>query len=176
MTPEGAATLSPFAGLVAMTGLCSQRLTNIRRSDPTSSEQSEFWRSGTLDSNLIRPFIIPSHLRVPSLKWDPNLYFLNMVAHASTIGVHQHAVAKAGVDSLLPDALRDSERVRVESAIEIASIMRASCHVDLSAVSLFINFPPLLATNNFSIIDKSIYILLLIRSCHCACTNEKHQA
>jgi hypothetical protein len=134
MTPEGAATLSPFAGLVAMTGLCSQRLTNIRRSDLISTDQREPWRSGILDSNLIRPFVIPSHLRLPSLKWDPNLYFLNMVAYASTIGVHHHAVAKAGADSLHPDTLRDSERVCVESAIEIASIMRASCHVDLSAV------------------------------------------
>jgi hypothetical protein len=135
MTPEGAATLSSFAGLVSMTGLCSQRLTNIRRSGSMSSDQRDFWISGTLDSSLTGPFTIPSHLRVPSVKWDPNLYFLNMVAHASTIGVHQQALARTDIDSLHPDILRDSERVRVESAIEIASIMRASCHVDLSAVS-----------------------------------------
>ena len=136
MTPEGAATLSPFAGLVAMTGVCCQRVTNIRRSGLAMSDKRESWRNNNLDSNLIRPFIIPSHLKVPSRKWDPNLYFLNMVAHAATIGVHEHALSKAGADSLHPDALRDSERIRVESAIEIASIMRASCHVDLSAVRL----------------------------------------
>ena len=135
MTPGGAASLSPFAGLVAMTEICSQRLTTLRRSYATSSDEGEFWRGGTLDSTLIRPFLIPGHLRVPSSKWDPNLVFLNMVAHASTIRVHQEALAKTGVDSLHPNALRESERVRLESAIEIASIMRASCHVDLSTVS-----------------------------------------
>lgn len=134
MTPEGSATLSPFAGLVAMTGLCNQRLTNIRRSDTTGGNQE---RLGLLDSDLIRPFVTPTHLRLPSLKWDPNLFYLNMVAHAATIGVHQYAVAKAGPSSLRPDVLRDSERVCVNSAIEIASIMRASCHVDLYAVRIF---------------------------------------
>ncbi|KAG0646173.1 Citrinin biosynthesis transcriptional activator ctnR [Hyphodiscus hymeniophilus] len=140
MTLEGAATLSPFAGLVAMTGICSQRLTNIRRFGLANTDHREFWRTGTLDSNLVRPLIIPSHLRVPAPKWDPNLYFLNMVGHASTIGVHQMALAMAGADSLHRDAMRDSERVRVESAIEIASIMRSSCHVDLSAINPFTSF------------------------------------
>jgi hypothetical protein len=148
MTPEGAATLSPFAGLVAMTGICSQRVTNLRRSNPTNGDQREFWGTGTLDSNMIRPFFIPSHLRVPSPKWDPNLYFLNMVAHASTIGVHRQAVAKTGEEWLHPDALRDSERVRLESAIEIASIMRASCHVDLSAVGYSILYVLRYPTNS----------------------------
>ena len=118
-----------------MTGLCRQRLINIRRSDSTTEAQSQFLNNGTLDSNLVRPVLLPSHLRLPALKWDPNLCFLNMIAHVSTIGLHQQALAKVGPGSLHPDALRESERIRVESAIEVASIMRASCHVDLAAVS-----------------------------------------
>jgi hypothetical protein len=135
ITPEGAASLTPFAGVVAMTAICTERVTSLRRSDPTSSDQGGFWRSGIRKSTLIRPFWIPDHLRVPSSKWDPNLYFLNMIAHSSTIRVHQEALAKIGIESLHPDALIDTERVQLESAIEIAGIMRASCHVDLSAVS-----------------------------------------
>lgn len=140
MTPEGAVSLTPFAGVVAMTAICSQRLTGLRRSDPTSGKLGESWRSGTLDSTFTRPILIPKHLRVPSLKWDPNLYFLNMIAHTSTIRFHQEALAKTGVESLHPDALIDIERVQLESAIEIAGIMRASCHVDLSAVCMHPRF------------------------------------
>lgn len=92
-----------------------------------------------LDSYMVRPFLVPSHLRVPCAKWDPNLYFLNMVAHASTIGVHQGVLAKIRAETLHPDALKASERTCVEAAIEIASIMRTICHVDLSAVSVLIN-------------------------------------
>jgi hypothetical protein len=136
MTPEGAATLSPFAGLVVMTGICSLRLSILRRSDPTSREQSEILISGLLDRTFTRPFSVPDHLRVPSSKWNPNLYFLNMVAHTSTIGVYGVALAKTGGESFHRDALKESERVCIESAIEIASIMRASCHVDLTAACI----------------------------------------
>ena len=139
MTAEGAARLSPFAGLVAMTGICSQRLINIRRPSSTTSNEREFWKRGSLESRLMRPFVLPSHLKLPAPHWDPNLYFLNMVAHASTIAVHQQALARTAVESLDPEILKESENIRVRSAIEIASIMRAICHVDLAAVSFFIS-------------------------------------
>ena len=115
-----------------MTGIGSLRLNALKRSDPATTEYGESW--GGLDSNLVRPLVVPDHLRVPSMKWDPNLYFLNMVANTVTIRVHQEALAKVGAKSLHPDTLRGSERIRLESALEIASIMRASCHVDLAAV------------------------------------------
>ena len=118
-----------------MTAISAERCVILRRSDLASSDQGEPWRSGTLQNTLIPPFWIPEHLRVPSSKWDPNLYFLNMIAHSYTIRAHQQVLAKIGIESLHPDALMDTERVQLESAIEIAAIMRASCHVDLSAVS-----------------------------------------
>ena len=158
-----------------MTALCSQRLTSLRRSDPTSSEDGEFWRRGAVDNALLRPISIPEHLRVPSSKWNPNLYFLNMIAHSSIIRVRQEALAKISVDSLQPEFLKECETVCLESAIEIAGIMRASCHIDLSAVSVSCT-SICYHTNVVRLTDKPVYFILLVCRRYSACSNKNRPA
>lgn len=151
-----------------MTGIGSIRLNALKRSNLATTDYGESW--GGLDRNLVRPLVVPDHLRIPSMKWDPNLYYLNMVANVITIRIHQEALAKVGVKNLHPDALRESERICLESALEIASIMRSSCHVDLSAVCAPATFQAVINV----VSDQSIHLVLLVCRRNSTCPNQEY--
>ncbi len=79
---------------------------------------------------------LPDHLRLPAGLSDPNIIFLNMCIHTSTICLHQAAIFKADKHRL-PATVSGESKVRcITAAAEIASCMRMISHMDLSIVSL----------------------------------------
>ncbi len=84
-----------------------------------------------MDNILLQTFLsMPSHFRLPNGLSDPNLVFLNMNIHASTICLHQAAIFKAETHGL-PSSVCAESRVRcLTAASQIASIMRITSHLD----------------------------------------------
>ena len=147
MTPDGAAMLSSFAGVVLMACLFGRNLTHLHRPDPNDQDddvQGEFWkRHRNMDNILLNTSLsLPPHLRLPAGVRDANIVFLNMNIHTSTICLHQAAIFKAERNNL-PEAMIDKSRTRcILAAAEIANIMRLASHLDLTFVSYSYSYWP----------------------------------
>ncbi|KAL9038019.1 MAG: hypothetical protein Q9180_003390 [Flavoplaca navasiana] len=145
ITLEGAANLSPLAGIVFMAHLFGRNLTHLHR--PGSNEgdddlQGDFWkRHRALDNTLLHTSLsLPPHLRLPAGIRDVNVVFINMSIHTSTICLHQAAIFKADQNKL-PQSIIDQSFTRcLLAATEITNIMRLTCHLDSRGMNPVIAF------------------------------------
>ena len=148
LDPEGAPNLSGYAGVILMACLFGRNLTHLHRPGPDDADDDlngEFWkRHRHMDNILLNTALaLPDPLRLPSGLNDPNIVFLNMCIHTSTICLHQAAIFKADKNKM-PARVSAESKVRcITAAAEIASIMRQISHLDLSAVSLPVYLPKL---------------------------------
>ena len=140
LDPEGAPQLSGYGGVILMACLFGRNLTHLHRPSPDDADDDlngEFWkRHRSMDNILLNTALaIPDSLRLPSGLNDPNIVFMNMCIHTSTICLHQAAIFKADKNRM-PARISAESKVRcITAAAEIASIMRQISHLDLSAVS-----------------------------------------
>lgn len=140
MTADGASTLSPFGGIVLMACLFGRNLTHLHGTageDDGHDLNGAFWtRHRSLDNILLNTSLsLPPHLRVPAGINDPNIVFVNMNIHASTICLHQAAIFKADKNHMSPHVSGESKRRCIIAADQIANIMKLISHIDLSTVS-----------------------------------------
>lgn len=141
LNPTGAPKLSSFAGVIVMACLFGRNLTHLHRPGPDDKDDDlngEFWkRHRSMDNILLNTSLaLPDALRLPTGLNDPNIVFMNMNIHTSTICLHQAAIFKADKNRM-PAAISAESKVRcITAAAEIASVMRQISHLDLSAVSL----------------------------------------
>jgi len=139
MGPVGASKLSAFGGIVLMACLFGRNLVHLHRPDVDDRDHDlngEFWkRHRSMDNILLNTSLcLPSHLKLPSGLGNPNIVFTNMCIHTSTICLHQAAIFKADKNRL-PATVSSESKVRcITAANEIASTMRMTSHLDLSAV------------------------------------------
>lgn len=145
MSPAGATKLSAFGGIVLMATLFGRNLTHLHRPDVDDRDHDmngEFWKRHRLLDNILlnTSLCLPSQLKLPSGLSDPNIVFTNMNIHTSTICLHQAAIFKADKNILPPTVSAESKVRCITAANEIASIMRMTSHMDLSAMNPFISF------------------------------------
>lgn len=140
-SPAGAAKLSAFGGIVLLAALFGRNLVHLHRPDADEQDgdvNGAFWkRHREMDNILLNTSLcLPSNLKLPAGLSNPNVVFMNMSIHTSTICLHQAAIFKAETHKL-PASLSSESKVRcITAANEIASVMRTISHMDLSAVSL----------------------------------------
>ncbi|KZF22320.1 hypothetical protein L228DRAFT_211365 [Xylona heveae TC161] len=145
LDPSGAASLSSFAGVVVLACLFGRNLIHLHRPDDGDNDEDlngPFWkRHRNMDNILLNTALsLPGHLRLPAGIADPNIIFLNMNIHTSTICLHQAAIFKADKNRM-PAAVSAESKMRcLTAAAEIASIMRTVSHTDLSAMNPFMSF------------------------------------
>jgi len=89
-----------------------------------------------LDNILLNTSLtLPEHLRLPLGCGDPNIVFMNMCLHTSTICLHQAAIFKAEKHRSLAKVSAESKMRCIAAAGEIANIMKLSSFQDMSGVS-----------------------------------------
>ena len=140
MTPDGAATLSSFGGVVLMAYLFGRNLNHVHRPQDEDNDQdvnSAFWkRHRTLDNILLNTSLsLPDQLRLPAGIDDTNVIFVNMTIHSATICLHQAAIFRADKSRLSSQISVESKRRCMIAADQIANIMRLISHIDLATVS-----------------------------------------
>lgn len=167
LNPTGAAGLSAFGGVGLMAALFGRNLVHLHRPDRDDNDgdlTGEFWtRHRQMDNILLNISLnLPGHLKLPAGLNNPNIVFTNMNIHTSTICLHQAAIYKADKNRLSASVSRESKMRCINSANEIANIMRMVSHLDLCAVSR--------VARRWSIVilttpaDEPIYLVLPIRS------------
>ena len=140
LQPSGPPNLMPFPGVILMACLFGRNLTHLHRPSPDDADDDingDFWkRHREMDNILLNTALaLPEHMRLPSGLNDPNVVFMNMNVHTSTICLHQAAIFKADKNRL-PSRISAESKVRcITAAAEIASIMRQISHLDVSGVS-----------------------------------------
>jgi hypothetical protein len=139
--PSGAANISAFGSVCLMAALFGRNLVHLHRPDVNDLESDlngEFWkRHRHMDSILLNTSLsLPLHLKMPNGINNPNIVFANMNIHTSTICLHQAAVYKADKNHLPASVSKESKMRCINSANEIASIMRMISHLDLASVCL----------------------------------------
>ncbi|KAK5114933.1 hypothetical protein LTR62_002092 [Meristemomyces frigidus] len=141
----GAPKLSAFAGVIVLSCLFGRNLLHLHRPSPQDNDEDlngVFWkRHASMDNLLLNiTMALPDALRLPAGLNDPNIVFMNMNVHTSTICLHQAAIFKADKNRM-PSRISAESKVRcITAAAEIASIMRQVSHLDLSAMNPFISF------------------------------------
>ena len=141
MTPQGASSISSFAGVVFMAHFFGRNLNHLHRPGPDEREhdlQGEFWkRHRNLDNILLHKSLsLPSHLRLPSAIRDSNAIFINMAIHTSTICLHQAAIFKAERNNLQSSLIEQSLNRCSLAATEITNILKLISHLDTGSVRL----------------------------------------
>lgn len=139
MTPQQATSLSAFAGVVLVTHFFGLNLTHLHRPEPNQREDDLngfFWqRHRRIDNKLLNTaLLLPSHLRLPAGIKSPNIVFLNLSIHTSTICLHQTAIFKAEKFGLPKNIVEQSRARCIMAAAEIAGVMRLASHLDLTGV------------------------------------------
>ena len=167
LDPEGTTGLSGYGGVILMACLFGRNLTHLHRPAPDDADDDlngEFWkRHRGMDNILLNTALaLPDPLRLPSGLNDPNIVFMNMCIHTSTICLHQAAIFKADKNRM-PARISAESKVRcITAAAEIASIMRQISHLDLSAVC----FPSIRISDLNALTmspDEPVHILLPLR-------------
>ncbi len=142
MTPESAANLSPFSGVVVVASLFRRTLLHLHRPDVDDREDDlngDFWKRHRIMDNILlnTSLYLPPHLRPPLLMNNSNTIFLNLSLHAATICLHQVAMFKAEKFGL-PSVSAESKVRCITAAAEVARVMRTVAHVDPTTVSAFL--------------------------------------
>jgi len=140
LNPDGAPKLSGFAGVVLMACLFGRNLLHLHRPAPDDKDDDlngEFWkRHRAMDNILLNTALaLPDALRLPTGLNDPNIVFMNMNIHTSTICLHQAAIFKAERNRMSARISAESKVRCISAAAEIASVMRQISHLDVSSVS-----------------------------------------
>jgi len=140
LQPGGASSLSSFGAVAVLACLFGRNLTHLHR--PTANEDEEdlsgaFWRRHmALDNILLSTSLaLPESLRLPLGCGDPNIIFMNMCLHTSTICLHQAAIFKAEKHRPLARVSAESKMRCIAAAGEIANIMKLSSFQDMAGVS-----------------------------------------
>jgi hypothetical protein len=147
LTPEGAAKVSPYGGVVLSAALFGHNFDHLHRTGPNERPDDlangEFWkRHRKMDNVLSNTFMfLPDHLRLPNALRDMNVVFLHMNVHASAICLHQAAILTLERHHLDPAVIRQSRARSLMAAEEIVTIMRLVSHIDASNVSYCILGP-----------------------------------
>ena len=145
LEPTGAHRLSSYGGVILMASLFGRNLTHLHRPGPDDRDDDmngELWKRHRSMDNILShtALALPDALRLPHGLNNPNIVFLNMNIHTSTICLHQAAIFKADKNRM-PARLSAESKVRcITAAAEIASIMRTISHLDLAAMNPFISF------------------------------------
>ena len=144
LNSEGDAPLSSFGGVIVMACLLGRHLNHLHQpglDDRGHDLQGDFWkRHRGLDNVVLKVSLsLPDHLRLPAGIRDPQVVFLNMNVHTSTICLHQAAISMADQHDLHDAAVTESRRRCLLAATEIANIMRLISHIDVTAVSCVLN-------------------------------------
>ena len=141
LTPEGAAKVSPYGGVVLSAALFGHNFKHLHRTGPNERPDDlangEFWkRHRRMDNVLSNIFMfLPDHLRLPNALRDMNVVFLHMNLHASVICLHQAAILMLERHRLDPAVIRQTWARSLMAAEEIVMIMRLVSHIDASNVS-----------------------------------------
>ena len=141
MTPQGANSISSFAGVVFIAHFFGKNLHHLHRPGPDEREddlQGEFWkRHRNLDNILLQKSLsLPPHLRLPSAIRDCSAIFINMAIHTSTITLHQAAIFKAEKNDLPASLIEQSQTRCTLAATEITNILKLISHLDTDSVGL----------------------------------------
>ncbi|KGQ03050.1 hypothetical protein BBAD15_g11742 [Beauveria bassiana D1-5] len=153
-TPTGATKLSSFGAIVLLAAIFGRNLVHLHRPDSDDHDgdvNGPFWkRHREMDSILLNTSLgLPSNLKLPAGLSNPNVVFMNMSIHTSTICLHQAAIFKAETHKL-PASLSSESKVRcITAANEITGVMRNVSHMDLSAMNPFISFTLYVAARVF---------------------------
>ena len=154
MGMNGAASLSPFAGVVLVAHFFGRNLIHLQRPEADDQEhdiQGGFWkRHRSMDNMLLNTALnLPLHLRLPAGVRNPNTVFLNMNIHTSTICLHQAAIFKAEKNKMPGGLIEQSYNRCLLAASEITSIMRLISHLDVSGMNPFLAFSLYIAARVF---------------------------
>ena len=135
----GPGKLSSFGGVVLLSYLFGKNLTHLHRPNEDDRDHDlngEFWkRHRSMDNILLNVSLcMPSALKLPKGLGNPNVVFINMCIHTSTICLHQAAIFKAETNNLPASVGTECKKRCLTSAQEVASIMRMASHLDLDRV------------------------------------------
>lgn len=140
LTPEGAAKVSPFGGIILSAALFGHNFQHLHRTGPNEKPDDlangEFWkRHRKMDNVLSNTFMfLPDHLRLPQGLRDMNVPLIHMNIHASAICLHQAAILTAEKHKLDANFKRQCRSRSVTAAEEVVNIMRMITHVDVTQV------------------------------------------
>jgi len=141
MTAEGAASLSPYAAVAVLASLFGRNLTHLHRPDPNDHPEDpnlgEFWKRHHAMDNILKniAMFLPDHLRLRAGVRDPNIIFVNLNIHTSTICLHQAAILKAEKYQLGMKIMKESTDQCFLAAGEIIGIVKVTSHLDIGNVS-----------------------------------------
>lgn len=139
-SPSGLGQISPFSALLLTSKLYEHNREHLNINSPNECvediENGEFWkRHRRLDNALLNTFLyLPDSLRLPHGSGDMNTVFIHMSIHASSIKLHQGAIAAAMKHGISSDIVRHSQVRALTAAEEITNIMRQTDNVDVDLV------------------------------------------
>lgn len=139
LEPGGASKLSPLGGVAVLACLFGRNLLHLHRPGANENEESlsgDFWKRHRNLDNLILNISLasPEQLRLPMGIAHPNVVFMNMCLHTSTICLHQAAIFKAEKHRSLAKVSAESKVRCITAAAEIANIMKLASHMDMAGV------------------------------------------
>jgi hypothetical protein len=145
--------------------MLGRNLEHMHRTSPEDNEgdlNGKYWkRHRDIDNILLNLTMgMPEALRIPMGLPDPSVIFMNMCIHTSVICLHQSAMARADKHNLTSSIGAESKMRCVTAALEIASVMRAIAHLDLSTVCLK---PCFRISYTDILLDEPVHVILSIR-------------
>ncbi|TGO34719.1 hypothetical protein BHYA_0185g00230 [Botrytis hyacinthi] len=146
LTPEGASTISSFAGVILSACLFGRNAQHTLKSGPEDGANDlangTFWKNHRKMDNILSStfMFLPDHLRLPAGLRDPNIVFFHMNIHCATICLHQGAVMTAERENISQSFISQSEARSLMAAEEITNLMRLISHMDASKMSSWIGF------------------------------------
>ncbi|TGO07359.1 hypothetical protein BTUL_0288g00080 [Botrytis tulipae] len=146
LTPEGASTISSFAGVVlsaCLFGRNAQHTLKSGREDGANDlANGAFWKNHRKMDNILSStfMFLPDHLRLPAGLRDPNIVFFHMNIHCATICLHQGAVLTAERENISQSFISQSEARCLMAAEEVTNLMRLISHLDAGKLSSWIGF------------------------------------
>ncbi|KAF7852862.1 uncharacterized protein EAF02_012092 [Botrytis sinoallii] len=145
-SPSGLGQISPFSALLLTSKLYEHNREHLNINSPNECvediDNGEFWkRHRRLDNALLNTFLyLPDSLRLPHGSGDMNTVFIHMSIHASSIKLHQGAVAAAMKHGISSDIVRHSQVRALTAAEEITNIMRQIDNVDVDLLNSWTGF------------------------------------
>jgi len=155
LSPAGAAKLSTFGGVILSACLFGHNFVHLHKRGPNEHPEDlangDFWkRHRKMDNTLSNTFMfLPDHLRLPGGIRDLNVVFLHMNIHASTICLHQAAVATAERHRIERNFIARCQARCLMAAEEITSTMRLITHMDASYMNSWMGFCLYVASSVF---------------------------
>ncbi|KAF3939473.1 hypothetical protein ABW19_dt0205144 [Dactylella cylindrospora] len=146
LTPNGAPSLSSYAGVIIMAALVGRNLLHLHRPEENENdsdyEKGEFWRRHRHMDNILLNTVmsLPPQFKLPNGIMDPNIVFTNMNIHTCTICLHQAAIFKADKFKLPSSVSKESKYRCVSAAAQITAIMKMIGSQDMTSMNPFVSF------------------------------------